>query len=361
MGLDRLARCLIQPLHGPPLVLIVVFSLLQLVAGAAGPMGWPLSGLLAWWVWSYAYLLVDHTAHGRPPPTLSVEMVSPLHEPRPFGLVVLVGAVASLAWWCESSGLHALAIALTAASIALFPASLAVLAVEGNLARAVWPPALFGVARGLGASYPLLIVAAFAAAGALSASRGYVPVLFWYAFLQLALFVLASVLGGLLYERRDALGLDAWETPERRAGQATQRAMRERDREVDQIYALVRAREIPAALARVTALLGPAPVDPDTCRWLRDRAESWEDQRIADRLTAELVSRLLTLGRRGDAVLTLEDWWRRGRSFVAHATRDLDLLESAAAELGHEATRERLIAERAPAGSRGGPQPPPRG
>jgi hypothetical protein len=359
MALDRLARYLLQPLHGPPLVLVIVFSVLLMMAGAAGFMGWPLKALLFAWIWSYAYILVDHTAHGRPAPTLSVEMVNPLHEPRPLAQALLLCALAALAWWCEWRGQHALAIAVVAASIALFPASLAVLAVEGNLVRAVWPPALFGVVRGLGALYPLLLVAAFAAASALVAVFGHVPQALWNALAQLLLFMLASALGGALYERRDVLGLEVWESPERREDRATRSTARERDREVDQIYALVRARELPAAFARVDAVLGPAPVDPDAYRWLRDRAASWDDQRIADRLTAELLGRLLALGRRGEAVLVLEDWWRRGRSFVAHATRDLDLLERAAAELGHAATRDRLVAERAAAAARAGPKAPP--
>lgn len=340
-------KYLLLPFHGPPLLMIIVMCALLRLGSAAGLPGLPLIALVASWVWTYAYLLVDYTARGLPPPVLTVEMVNPFHERGPALQALVIVAAAGLVWWLELRGWRAVALTATAAMLALAPASLAVLAVEGSLPRAIWPPALLAVVRGIGLRYLMLVAAGWAAWLLVVRTIGAISPLLWDAVVLSALFTIASLLGGALYDRRDALGLEAWQSPERHAAAQARLTDRERDREVDKIYALVRAREHAAALARVTALLGAPPVDPLTCRWLRDRAANWEDPRIADRLTAELVARLLALGRRGEAVLVVEDWWRHGRPFVAHAARDLDLLERAAIEIGHEASAVRLRRERA--------------
>ena len=88
--------------------------------------------------------------------------------------------------------------------------------------------------------------------------------------------------------------------------------------------------------------LGPSPVDPQLVRWYRDHAARWEDRSIAERLTGELVGRLLALGQRGEALLEVESWWREGGEFKPGTARDLDVLKSVATELGHAAARERL-------------------
>src|SRR5450631_1509004 len=145
MAFAAVLRYLLRPLAGPPLLLNVVVSLLLAVANAAGLVGLPLVGLLASWVGTYAFLLVDYTAHGRPPPVLALEMTVPWHEPRPLLLVVLLGATAGVVWWLRLHGADGGAIAIAVSVLALFPASLALLAVEGNLLRALWPPALFAI------------------------------------------------------------------------------------------------------------------------------------------------------------------------------------------------------------------------
>ena len=55
--------------------------------------------------------------------------------------------------------------------------------------------------------------------------------------------------------------------------------------------------------------------------------------------------------------MVAEDWWQRGRRFPAPTTRDLELLERVAAELGHADSRERLRQEREALATRA---PPPR-
>jgi hypothetical protein len=352
MGGPPMLRYLLRAFSGPPLLLTAVVCVLLVVARAAGLMGLPLDLVLVAWVWSYAYLLVDYTARGLPPPVLSIEMTNPLHEPRPLLQILLIIAASSFIWWLEQRGSHGAAVVVGVLMIALFPASLALLAIDGSVARAVWPPALLAVVRGLGFSYLWLIVATLAVTALLVAGSAYLAPFLWYGLVQLCLFALACVLGGAVYERRAELGLEAWEAPERQAALVDAAELKARNHLVDEVYALVRVRDLPAAWRCLDVGLGSATAAPELYRWYRDRTARWEDRRIADRLTSELVARLIALGRRGEAVHEVEAWWRIGGAFVSCTQRDLDVLKRAADELGHAHTLERLAAEQSAAAAK---------
>jgi len=343
MALATIVRYLLRPLAGPPLMFIVVVSVLLAAAAAAGLMGLPLLAILASWIWTYAYLLVDYTARGLPPPVLALEMVNPWHEPRPLLQLLVLLIAAGFAASLEKFGARPVAIAVAMVTVVSFPASLAILAVEGDLGRAVWPPALLAIARGLGLRYFLVCGVVIGSGWLVLTAAPHVPLVIAFALGQFATFSIATTLGGALYERRAELGLEAWESPERRAAGTDASATRARDRSVDEVYALLRVREVTAAWDRLRAALGTPPTDPDTYRWFRDRTARWEDRRIADRLNGELVARLIALGRRGEALLEVERWWQQGGEFRPVAQRDLDMLKRAAVELGRDASRERLL------------------
>ncbi len=349
MAAAAILRYALRPLSGPPLVLMLVVSAVGMLAGAAGWLGLPLGAVLASWVWCYTYLLVDYTARGLPPPVLTIEMTAPWHEPRPLLQALALAGVAYLVWSLRQGGNVGGAIAVAVLALASFPASLAVLAVEGHLGRAVWPPALFAIARGLGLSYLLLIAIICGVAALFVAVAPHLPSLLLLACLQFALYAVATCIGGALYEHRLELGLDAWESPEREAEKADAGTARLRARQIDAIYASVRAGNSAEALQTLSHALGPPPTDPEAYRWFRDRAAAWEDRRMAERLTAELVGRLLILGRRTEALGEVEAWWQQGGRFAARTARDLDVLKSVATELGHGESSVRLANEGAAA------------
>lgn len=349
-----LSRYALRALFGPPLILTLIVSILAMIASAAGWFGLALNGILVTWVWAYTYILIDYTAHGRPVPVLSIEMTNPWHEPRPLIQALLIALVASFAYWLWLHDARGAAVSIALVALALVPASLAVLAVDGSIARAVWPPALLAVARGVGWRYPMLVGAACLGAFAIATLASHVPSLVVYVAAQIACYAFASALGGALYERRLELGLEAWESPERRDAKRAVESDRQRDRAADEIYQLVRIGRHADALRLLGAALGPAPVDPEAIRWFRDRAARWEHRGLAERLTGELVARLLALGRRGEALLEVESWWRQGGEFKPCAARDLDVLKSVAAELGHAAARDRLSRQSPPASQANG-------
>lgn len=350
MGRGSLIRYALRAFSLPPLLMTAVVSVLAAIAAAGGWFAITLDVILVTWTWSYTYTLIEHTAHGSPVPVLSVEMTNPWHEPRPLLQVVLFLGVASLVYWLWGRGDRELAAGIALAALVLAPASLAVLAVEGSPIRALWPPALIAVARGIGWRYLAILFAAGVAAVALVEIAPQLPRVLLYAFVQIVFYAFASVLGGALFERRHELGLEASDAPERAEARRDAAAERVRDRAADEVYSLARVNQRANALRALESALGPPPVDPAAYLWFRERASRWQERWVADWLTGELVARLIALGRRGEALHEVEGWWRQGGEFRPRAPRDLDVLKSVAADLGHAATRERL-SQLEPAGS----------
>ncbi len=357
MAANATLRYALLPLTGPPLLLLVVASLLGALAAAAGFMGYPLLAIIGAWVGSYTYLLVDYTARGLPPPVLSIEMTAPWHEPGPLLQVCIFAGAAATAAWLRAEGNEFGAIALTVATLVLGPASIAVMAVERHVLRAIWPPALLKIVHGIGARYALLLAMALLWTLIVLAVAPHVPTVVFFALAQLALYSLATSLGGALHERRLELGLEAWESPERTAATKDAIELRERQRAIDAIYVRLRAGNVAGAFESLSAALGPGPTDPETYRWFLARSFAWEDRRVSERLAGELVARLLALGRRTEALDVVERLWTDGRRFLPRTARDLDVLKSVATELGRSASGDRLARECGPASQSGENRP----
>lgn len=345
MGDDSLLRGAWRAFAGPPLWLVAFTTVVLAIGDAGGLLGIPLLIIGASWIWTYAYLLVVATAHGLPLPVLAVENANPWHEPRPLLQLALLAIAASLASWLSQHVGRWAAVAVGVVSLFSFPASLALLAVEGEALRALSPLAIARVATGLGVRY-LGLLALGAAYGALAAALDRVlPRIVVIAIDQLLLCSLATALGTALYARRHQLGLDAWHAPEHAAARDARLAERERAALAEELYGLVRARHAELAWTRASAWLATEGRDPEATRWLRDRALSWAEPPFADRLTEELVARLIALGRRGEALDEVEACWRRGGRCVPANYRDRDVLEGVARELRRDAALERLKAE----------------
>lgn len=339
-------RSLLLAFHGAPLLFVLTVSALLWLGLAGGWVGVPLVILAVSWSWQYAYVFIERAAHGLAPPVLSVEMANPWHTPRPLLQLVLCAAVATLVAELASHGAVALAYAVAALGIALLPASLAVLAVEGHFARAVWPPALLRVALGLGPRYLLVWLVAVAAGAITLAAARSAPRLAALVVAEFALLTVAAVLGGSLYARREQLGLDVWQSPEQDAARASAALLKSRERAMTEAYGSLRVGDHESAWQHVRAALEPSPADPDSYRWCRDRAAQWDNRRIADELTTELVARLIALGRRGEALTEVESWWQRGGAYRAGTARDLDVLKSVASTVGHAVSVTRLQQDR---------------
>jgi hypothetical protein len=349
MAADSLLRGAARAFSGPPLALTAVTTLAVAIGGAAGMFGVPLLLIGAAWTWTYAFLLVEATAHGLPPPVLAIEDTNPWREPRPLLQLVALGATASLVWWLGQQFGTVLAAAVGVATLLALPASVALLAIDGDPWRAASPPALVRVAVGIGARYfgILALGAGYAALLVVLAPR--LPSIVLLIAAQLLIYSLATALGAALHARRHQLGLDAVRAPERDAAREARSAENLRAAMAEELYGLMRARHPEVAWARASAWLERDGREPATYRWLRDRALMWGETRFADRLVEDLVARLIALGRRGEALEEVEACWRRGGRYAPADSRDRDALESVARALGRAAALERLRAERAAA------------
>jgi hypothetical protein len=192
----NLLHHLIRPARGGAIGVVIVFAVLLALGEKAGLMGIPAILISLSWYFKYGYILFDHVVRGLDePPALDIAMLNPVDEQRPlWQLAILLMAVAGL----------------------LFPASVAILGLEGNPFKAVYPVALVRMIGGLGLSY-VVILAVLAGVALLV---GLVAKLHLWLVLELAITMFAilsifSMLAGAVYERRHELGLDAWHSPER--------------------------------------------------------------------------------------------------------------------------------------------------
>lgn len=319
------------------------------LAYRAGLYGLPLAVILLSWLAKYAFVLLEAEAHGLPPPVLGIEMVNPFDEWRPLGALLWIGTAFGIAALVRRVLGAAPADVLAALFAGAAPAALAALAIDGSWLRALNPAACFRIARGLGGYYVVVAVAAivyvYVAARALAA----LPLVGALAAATVLVLSYATLLGGAIWERRDALGLDAVADPSRAAAREAADAARVLDRTVEEAYGLLRSREPAKAWAVLDGWLATQRRTPDAYSTLLQRAAAWQDTRPAERLQRELVTRLLALGRGGDAVLAIERAWHDGRRYVPSTGRELARLHGLAADIGHVRTAERLLAECGPA------------
>lgn len=338
-------RDVVRPFSGAPLAFVAVVTPLLWIAENAGMLGLFLLLILSSWIWVYAYLLVEALAHGLPVPVLSIEMANPWHQPRPFlHLLALAAVAAGTNSLAHAAGpLAATAVALLA--FTAFPASLALLAVDGELVMAFWPPALLRVARGLGGRYLWVVALSIAYPAGLWALGRWLPSILCQALGQFALFSLASALGGAMHARRHELGLDAWCSDERETERATLIADASRDRTADEIYGLLRAKRPADAWSAAERWTAGEPERAPALRWLRDRGLVWEERAWTARLDTVLVSALIAGGRRGEALAEVEAAWRRDGRCGPWPADQVAALVRAAHELGRPAVAARLEAE----------------
>ena len=76
-----------------PVLLVVLFATLLTLCSHAGLLGVPAALIVGSWFLKYAFVLLDHVAHGRPGmPVLTAEDANPLGETRPMAYALLIGA-----------------------------------------------------------------------------------------------------------------------------------------------------------------------------------------------------------------------------------------------------------------------------
>jgi hypothetical protein len=310
MSLSALKKYLLLPLSTAPLMLIVIFSLLLSMAARAGLMGLPLALIILSWFFKYAFVLLDHTVDGaKEPPVLSVEMINPVSEQRSlFLLLIVVGiffASGAASYWFGPI----LGVLLGIVLVAVLPAIVGVQGVTGSLLQSLDLYRCVRLIARLGRDYVLIIVCATVLLSlALVISRASaIPLLVRIAFDMYAWLVLFAIIGGVLFERRLDIGLEAAYSPERHDDKAGRELDRERDRQIDLIYAEWRGGAHINACKTISELLANSRSPGDELEWLYAKTAAWPDRRLPNQLAQAWLPYLLEAKRNGRVLEVLRE------------------------------------------------------
>ncbi len=295
---------LFRPARGGALGVILVFSILFTIAANASLLGLPLGLILISWYFKYAYFLFDSVVRGvDEPPVLDIQTLNPVSEWRPVAQVVVLAVLGAAVVLVERTLGQGPAVALGIMVALALPASIAVLGLEGHIFHAFSPRALWQLVTALGPWYVVVLGVIAGYAGLIAAWSA------WTSWLVLRLVVLLyailsvmSLLAGALYERRDALGLEVWHSPERHAERSRLELLKSSQRIVDSAYAQVRLGAHTAAAKILDEWLAGRGHALEDYQWLCERLTGWADSRHLLRTQAAYVDRLLRLQRNSEAL-----------------------------------------------------------
>jgi hypothetical protein len=346
MTFAAFVRYLLLPTRPVGVVFIACFTAGLLLAQKAGLLGIPLALILLSWLFKYAYVLLDHVAEGaREPPVLSIEMMNPADEQRPIGQLFIALAVGSAIAFVRARLGTALADGLTLLALLALPASVASFAVTRSFVQAVNPLTLWRIARGFGWIY-LAVTASAVVFGLVVTllARADLPQALGLAVALFGWLSLFALLGGGLYERREALGLEATHAPERAQARESRETGREHERFIDGVYGQARSGNLQDAWRTIEQRLGARAHADEAYAWLLDRLDALEDPRLADRLAQAFVSRLLARDN-AKALRVVEQRlaWRPG--FRPRTAAETLRVAELASLSGHRASARALLAD----------------
>lgn len=334
------------PFRMAPLLVILVFGVLFVLALKATLLGIPLGLLLFTGFLNYTFALLDSVIAGESePPVLSIEMMNPVSAPRSLVLLAMLVVV----FFCSQAGAYWFgtigAVIAGLACATLLPALLAVQAATGSTPQALNVITAVRLMGRLGNDY--LVIVGFVVAAVLIGSGIFelkaLPLVLRVAvamYLWLASFCL---IGGVLRERAQDIGLeDAWE-PDSVEADADAHEQRRRAQFVDRIYAEWRGGAHENAWKSVMIEVGTGSDALERLEWLYGYASRWPDPRLANRLAHEILPRLLAARRNGEAVDIARAQLRADPLFRPLASSDLLNLAALARAAGDRPTARALL------------------
>jgi hypothetical protein len=283
---------------------IIVFALLLALADKAGFIGIPLAFIINSWFFKYAFVLFDHTSRGfDEPPVLDAKMMNPIDEQRPLAQLVIILLLGGAAFWCYRTFGTAVASLVAVVSLLILPASVAILGLEGNIFKAIYPVAWLHLIKGLGVLY-LLVLALIFLIYLIVFTLGRLDL--WpsirIAVSMFGVLSVFSVLGGAIFERREQLGIETWVSPEQEAEKQRKQDHFESEKLVHEAYGLMRAGRHVNCWEVLQRWLAEHAHATDAYAWICGTVASWDDPRYLSRLTEDHVERLLALKRTGEAL-----------------------------------------------------------
>jgi hypothetical protein len=287
-------------------MLVIVFAFLISIS-LMSIAGLPMLLILSSWFFKYAYVLFDHTARGfDEPPVLDISMVNPISEQRPLaqlGILVVLGSIIAFANVYVGP---VLGIILTCAVLFFLPASIAILGLESNPFKALYPVAWIKMMHGLGPLYAFVLAVIAAEIVLLAVLR---QIGIWSVVLtaidMFAVLSIFSVLGGALYERRHEMGLDTFTSPEQDAERERKHELRKNEIIITEAYGLMRADAHVKSWELMQNWVASRGNQPHDLGWLCERVAAWDDPRYLVRMTEEHIARLVALKKISEAIAVL--------------------------------------------------------
>jgi hypothetical protein len=301
-----LLQGLALPFTVAPLLLVLIFAVLLRLALFAGLLGLPLLYIIGSWFLKYAFVLLEHAAHGRSgAPVLSAEDANPFGETRPFLFGLLIAAFIGISKIAGDLLGPAWAGILHAAGMVVLPAVIAIQAITGSYAEALHPARIIAVIHRLGPGYLALMLVA-TACGALAqwllVDATQLAVLLRMALLMQLWLVLFAVLGSVIHARRHELGFDVEHSPETTQRRASVELERERSRFIDQVFAEYRAGSTQNAWETILRRAGSGPGASAEYAWIHERVAGWPGQALANRVAQAQLPLLLAQQQNGAAL-----------------------------------------------------------
>jgi hypothetical protein len=335
-------RALLLPFQLTSLLFVAVNGLLLSMFGSLGHSLHPLSILVTYlllsWLNKYAFALLDEAANGRSEaPVASVEMLGPFTDARVWVHPALAGGV----WLLTTLVSPVQGVAVLAVVALLWPLSLAALAISPRMIDTLNPLVLWQVLRGLGGMYLLLVLATVGtglAIGLLLNGQGWV--LPRHLAMELLLLCFYAVVGGALHHRRNALGFDPHQSPEREANRLEQDRLQRRQSMLDEAYTAGTVRDLPRAAAVISRWLA----DVDATCLARDaeaivvQAAHWPDERAACAVLRAVISHGLRVKQGALALRAAETALQRVPGFTPSTAAETLAL----AEFAQQTGRPRL-------------------
>jgi hypothetical protein len=338
-----------------PVLLVAIFATLLVLCSHAGLLGIPAALIVGSWFLKYAFVLLDHVAHGHPGlPVLTAEQANPLGETRPLAYALLLGV-----GWGVAGALGAYlgagaASALRLGGLLLLPAVIAAHVAGGRLGHALRPGVIAGTVRALGPAYLVVLAVAVAcgyAARGIAFDAAHHSLWLRLAVLMSLWLTMFGVLGAAIHRRRFELGFEATHSPEREQARVDREVERRRQALMDQLFAESRAGPVGNAWATLERRLPDGPARIDDLEWVLERASAWPDPRFANRVAAALVTALLDARRTGAALDVVRARLRSTPGFGPAAPAEALRIAELARAAGDRATARAVLdgyAERYP-------------
>lgn len=307
-----LTRFLLIPLRPAALLTIAVLGAVLAVSLRAGVFGIPLVLILLGWTFKYSFAFLDRLVAGdRDAPVLSVEMiVGSFGEARSLLPLIIV----AFAFFASGAGaffagpvLAALAATLL---LAWLPAVLAVQGWTGRLAHSLSPRTCATMVRVLGSDYAWVVGSTLAVAVVcvvIPQIAGDVPAMIRIALLLYAWLALVAVTGAAVHRKHTVLQQEIPLVVGELRDCSPEEVRRLRERWLDSVYAAWRSGADDNAWRLVSDGIDNTQDALEDFRWLYARLAQWEPTPFSNRVARDLLARLLSANREGEAVRLVKE------------------------------------------------------